>query len=169
MRLLTFIVVTCWFLGGCRLARAGGDKPEAGGIQPASSVGGGSSLPGGQQSKPTGSGGVILVVSFDDDGELQERLGLRLDYFPPPRPDGVTIASCRGDINASTVIGRVTCDAEQSLGADVTAAHAKQQCYTSSPAKVIEPNQVLKLAGCKGKATIKITQRSPELKVEILH
>ncbi|MEI6832622.1 MAG: hypothetical protein WCL28_01415 [bacterium] len=166
MRLLTFILASFWFLGGCRLARAGGDTPEAGGIQPASSVGGNS---GGQQSKPTGSGGVILIVSFDDDGNLEERLGLRLDFFPPPRPDGVTIASCRTDINASTVLGRVTCDSEKSLAVDVTASHARQQCYTSSPAKVIEPNQVLKLAGCKGKATLKIIQRSPELKVEILN
>lgn len=166
MRLLTFIVVSFWFLGGCRLARAGGDTPEAGGIQPASSVGGNS---GGQQSKPMGSGGVIFVVSFDADGELQERLGLRLDYFPPPRPDGVTIASCRSDINASTVIGRVICDSDTSLAVDVTAAHVRQQCYISSPAKVIEPNQGLKLLGCKGKATLKIIQRSPELKVEIFN
>lgn len=166
MRLLTFILVSSWFLGGCRLARAGGDNPEADGIQPASSVGGNS---GGQQSKPMGSGGAMLVVSFDDDGELQERIGLRLDYFPPPRPDGVTIASCRGDINSSTVIGTVICDSDKSLTVDVTAAHARQQCFTSSPTKVVEPNQILRLAGCKGKATLKITQRSPELKVEILN
>ena len=75
MRLLTFIMVSFWFFGGCRLARAGGDTSEAGDIQPAASVGGGSSLPGGQQSKPSGSGGVILVVSFDDDGELQRDAG----------------------------------------------------------------------------------------------
>lgn len=168
MRLLAVIVASCCLMSGCRLARAGGDNPEAGGIQPSTSSRGNSSPPGGQQSKPIG-GGVILSLNFDEDGRLRERLGLRLDYFPPPRPDGVSIASCRSDITESTVVGRITCDSDQSLAVDLTASQIKQQCYTASPSVVIEPTKVTQLPGCKGRATLKVIEHSPSLKIELLN
>jgi hypothetical protein len=168
MRLLTIIIASGCLVGGCRLARAGGETPEAGGIQPATTSRGSSSTPGGEQSKPIG-GGVILPLNFDDDGRIREHLCLRLDYFPPPRPDAVSIASCRSDITESTVVGRIVCDSDQSLAVDLTADQIKQQCYTASPPVVREPTRAMQLPGCKGSATLKITERSPNLKIEILN
>ena len=168
MRLLTIIVASCCLVGGCRLARAGGDTPEAGGIQPSTSSRGNSSIPGGEQSKPVG-GGVTMALYFDNDGRIQEHLCLRLDYFPPPRPDGVSIPSCRSDITESTVVGRIVCDSDQSLAVDLTADQIKQQCYTASPPVVREPTRAMQLPGCKGGATLKITERSPSLKIELLN
>lgn len=170
MRVLILIITSAWFFSACRLARTGGGTPESDDLRHTPSEGNSGASFGGQQAKPVDvDSGVILALSFNDEGMLQEKLGLRLDYFPPPRPDGASIVSCHSELAASTVIGRLTCDADQSLSVDLTAGHTKQQCYTASPGKITEARQALQLSGCKGKAKLKVILRASEPKIEILN
>lgn len=170
MRFLIFIVTLIFLSGSCRLARKGGGNQDSESVQPAVSTGPTGASSGGQQSKPVGSGGeAVIGLNLDADGRLLDRIGTRLDYFPAPRPDGVSIVICHDELLADTVMGRVTCDSDQGLVVDLTAGHTLQQCYTSSPKKTIEATRTLQLAGCRGRATFRGLQRIPDLKVEILN
>jgi hypothetical protein len=111
--------------------------------------------------------GAIISVNIDNDGRLMEKLNLRLDYFPPPRPDGVSIPTCYDEIRESAVIARLTCDAVPTIGMDLLASHAYQRCFTANPVKRIDPKAVPVLIGCQGKATLKVVPYSPDIKLEV--
>jgi hypothetical protein len=153
-------------LTSCRLARSGGETPDVTDKRPISNVGS-PAASATSQLKPV-SAPLTMSLSFDQNHKAIEGVWLLLDYFPPPRPDGVSIPSCYPALADDVILGRISCDASPSLVTDLTAAQASQQCLTSSPPKVFNAKLEVELTGCVGKATLKVHSRSPEIKVEIV-
>lgn len=165
MRFLVVILGSFFFAYACRISRPGNDAPDAKG-QYAGSGADASNAPVIQPQRQA-TQGAIFAVNIDNDGRLMEKLNLRLDYFPPPRPDGVSIPTCYNEIRASAVIARLSCDAVPGLSMDLLASHAYQRCYTANPVKRIDPKTVPVLAGCKGKATLTVVAYSPDIKLDV--
>jgi len=166
MRYLVLFAVTIFLAYSCRISRMGKDYPDPEAVY--TNVGTGNQNVPVIQPQRQADGGTNLLVTLDEGGKLKEVLGLRLDYFPPPRPDGVSLPTCYAEIDASTVLGRITCEANSSLGMDLLAGHVRQQCYTASPMRKLEPRSELVLQGCQGKAVIKTIRYSPDVKLEVI-
>ena len=112
--------------------------------------------------------GEVFKLSVDGSGKVLEKIGLRLDYFPAPRADGVSVPTCYEKISESLVVGRLSCVGNPNLAMDITASQVLQQCYTSSPMRKITPTGVMTLTGCTGVANLQVFRFSPDIKLEII-
>jgi hypothetical protein len=93
---------------------------------------------------------------------------MRLDYFPAPRPDGVSVPTCYDAIAAHLVIGRLYCASNGNIAMDVTVSQVHQRCYTSTPSRKIEASTPLMLPGCQGTATLQTLKFEPNVKLEVV-
>ena len=166
IKLLACVVLSNLFLG-CNISQKGEQVTDN---KSGATKGGDASASTGpviqpqKQSEP----GQILKVTVDDEGKLLDVLVLRLDYFPAPRVDGVSVPSCYDKIAAHLVVGRLSCGENGNITVDVVADQVIQQCNTASPPIVLParlPPPVL--AGCKGPASLLVTRYSPDIKLEI--
>lgn len=160
------VVLTVSFFPSCRMANLGKDYPESTAVTGTGDAS--SPKPPVLQPQRQSQLGGVLPLTIDDEGKVKEQLVLRLDYFPAPRPDGVSVPTCYQEISAGLVVGRVKCDSDANLSADVTASQVNQQCYTSTPARKIAARSAITLVGCKGTAQFQIFRFEPDLKIEIV-
>jgi hypothetical protein len=160
-----WLLVLCVLLAGCRLSNGGKEVPNKDSSNGAGN-GVSSSAPVVQPQKQSGVG-QTLNVTIDAAGKVNEVLVLRLDYFPQPQSGGVSVPSCYDKITGQLVVARLVCGSNGNLSMDVTASQVNQQCYTSSPAKVIAANSSIVLAGCVGAAVLQLVPYSPDIKLEI--
>ena len=165
MRIWFLLAVSIIFAYACRISRVGKDYPDSEGDVVR---GGGTTNVPIIQPQRQPEVGLTIHVTLDESGRVIEPLGIRLDYFPPPRPDGVSVPTCYKEITPDTIIGRLSCDAATNVAADLSAGQVTQQCYTASPVRKVEPKVPLVLSGCVGKATIRTIRYSPDLKLEIV-
>jgi hypothetical protein len=153
-------------LDGCRMSNLGKDYPES------TTVTGGADAstqkPPVIQPQRQAEVGNTLAVTVDDEGRLREELTLRLDYFPPPRPDGVSIPTCYQEIAGHLIVGRIFCEGNGNIAADVIASQVNQQCYTATPVRKLAAKSSVVLFGCKGAARIQTYRYEPDLKLEVL-
>lgn len=150
---------------GCRMAKLGKDYPESNTVA-GNSDASASKAPIIQPQRQTQTGSV-LSANFDDAGKLVEQLVIRLDYFPAPRPDGVSVPTCYDEIAGHLALGRITCQANGNLASDIIANQVTQQCYTSTPVRKVTPKFPIILTGCKGPAQIQTYRYEPDLKLEV--
>jgi hypothetical protein len=166
MRCSTYILAGALFLSAsCRIAKVGKDYPDNE-IQSGGGDATRSSAPAVQPQQQTTSG-QVFSVSLDSGGVVREVLTLRLDYFPAPRADGVSVPTCYNEIAGHLVIARIYCGGNGNLSADVTASQVSQQCFTVTPTRKIDPKSPLQLAGCSGAATLKTYKFEPDIKLEV--
>jgi hypothetical protein len=159
-------VVFCFLaLSSCRISKVGTDTSGGG-----ATVGGGnavsSSSPVIQPQRQT-EPGVQLTVNLDSSGKVKESLSLRLDYFPAPRPDGVSVPTCYDEIAGHLLVGRLVCGANGNIGMDVTAGQVNQKCYTANPKLRVAASSPIVLAGCVGPATLTTVKYEPDVKLEV--
>ena len=152
-------------LPGCRISRAGGEHPYNEGVYPESATISPAPLPSNQKS-PVQS--LDLSVQLDETGRVVDRLVLHLDYFPPPRPDGVSIPSCQSSLSDQKIIGKLSCNSSLTLVVDIIAAQVTQRCVAASPAVNIDAKQPILLPGCKGIGTIKSVLDNSRFKLAVL-
>lgn len=167
MQTLCFNFILVLVLASCRLARTGSDPRESGTTQPIIGSSGGVQAAG-STSVTGGNQGQVIYLRLDDDGNLLDRIALRLDYFPPPRPDGAAIPSCHPTLEGDVLIGRLSCAEKSDIAVDISANQVLQQCLISSPAKTVAATRALSLAGCKGVAALRVYERAPPLKIVTL-
>lgn len=150
---------------GCRISKLGKDYPES----TNDSAAGDAIVTKSPiiQPQQQADSGASLNVTFDDAGKLKESLTLRLDYFPTPRPDGVSVPTCYTEIAGHLVVGRLICSANGNLAMDVVASQVNQQCYTSTPVRKIAAKSAIVLIGCVGSAVMQTTRYDPDLKLEV--
>jgi hypothetical protein len=153
-------------MASCKMANVGKDYPETNQSPGASDQA--KPKPPVLQPERQAHMGPILSVTLDDTGKVAEKLVLRLDYFPAPRPDGVSIPSCYQQITADLVVGRLSCGASADIAIDVKAGQVTQQCYTSVPVRIIPAASALVLQGCEGSALLQSFQFKPDLKLELI-
>jgi hypothetical protein len=160
------VVAGVILLNGCRMAKVGKDYPES------NTIAGNSDATYSKapiiQPQRQAQDGTVLSVTFDDAGKLVEQLVIRLDYFPAPRPDGVSVPTCYQEIAGHLALGRVTCQANGNLAMDVIASQVTQQCFTSTPVRKIAAKSQVVLNGCKGGAQLQTYRYEPDLKLEVV-
>jgi hypothetical protein len=166
MRSSAYVITLALALSSsCRIAKVGKDYPD----QEIQSGGGDatrSPAPAVQPQQQTTSG-QVFTVNLDSAGVVRESLTLRLDYFPAPRADGVSVPTCYNEIAGHLVIARVYCGGNGNLSADVTASQVSQQCFTVTPTRKIDPKTPIQLSGCSGAATLKTYKFEPDIKLEV--
>lgn len=166
-RVILFGLVLMASLQGCRIARLGKDYPD--GQTPANAAEVSAEKTPLIQPQKQDDAGSVLNLTFDQSGKLTETLTLRLDYFPTPRPDGVSVPTCYKEISGHLVIGRLICSANGNLAMDVIASQVNQQCYLSDSRSKIEAKSAIILTGCVGPAILRATRFDPDLKIEVGH
>ena len=153
------------FLSTCRIARIGREDPEK-----THGSGGGEAVnnnaPVVQPQRQTAEG-QSWNLTLNASGKVLETLTLRLDYFPAPRPDGVSVPTCYDEIAQHLVVGRLYCGSNGNNSMDVIVAQVNQRCYTATEGRKIEAKSALNLSGCQGAATLKTIKFEPDLKLEV--
>lgn len=160
-----FLVAAALVVSGCRLANVGKDYPEE--QQKVGQSDAAGSKPPVVQPQKQAAAGSVLNISFDANGELVEKLTLRLDYFPAPRPDGVSVPTCYDELAGHLVVGRILCSSNGNLALDITAQQVQQKCYTSNPARSVEAKAKVVVAGCVGAASLTTVRYEPDIKLEV--
>jgi len=159
-------ILLCVFSAySCRISRVGKDYPDSQSPYDGADASSRSPI---IQPQRQAELGEVLKLSLDGSGKVLEKLGLRLDYFPAPRADGVSVPTCYEKISESLVVGRLNCLANANLAVDITAGQVLQQCYTSSPMRKIAPTGGMALTGCTGVANFQVFRFSPDIKLEII-
>ncbi len=152
-------------LSSCRISKVGTDTTGG-----ASSAGSGNAVSSNApviQPQKQVEPGVVLTVNLDSSGKVKESLSLRLDYFPAPRPDGVSIPTCYKEIAGHLLVGRLVCAANGNMAIDVTASQVDQKCYTADPKLRVAASSSVVLAGCIGPATLTTVRYEPNVKLEV--
>ena len=149
----------------CRISRVGKDYPDS--QSPYEGADASSHAPIIQPQRQAELG-AVFKLSLDGSGKVLEKIGLRLDYFPAPRADGVSVPTCYEKISESLVVGRLSCVGNANLAMDITVSQVFQQCYTSSPMRKIAPTGAMALTGCIGAANLQAFRFSPDIKLEII-
>jgi hypothetical protein len=160
------VLVEIALFSGCRMAKLGKDYPDSHTVTGGSDAST-SKAPIIQPQRQTQLGSV-LSVKLDDSGKLLDQLIIRLDYFPAPRPDGVSVPTCYDEIAGHLVLGRIICQANGNIAAEIIANQVVQQCYTSTPVRKIAAKSPILLSGCKAAAEIQTYRYEPELKLEVV-
>lgn len=153
-------------LTACRISKPGGDPTAQEGVNPAGSTVVSPPLSSVQRPPVTNSS---QTVHFDETGRIVEHIVLRLDYFPTPRPDGVSIPTCQRAFDDNKVIGKLTCAASATMQLDITADQVSQRCVTASPAINFGAKRPILLPGCKGTGSVKSVLDSHHLKLEVMN
>lgn len=164
-----FLVLLALSIGaGCRISKLGTDQPsensKQGDDQAATA-----SKPIVQPQQQAGSTYAQTVnVTVDDNGNIKEKLSLRLDYFAASKPGGVTVPSCYDAFAKHMVIGRLICAVNLQNGADVQAGQLDQICHTdTNNTPTVTAGPALTLPGCKGNATMNVYKFDPQIKVDL--
>lgn len=160
--LLTLVLIS---LSACRISKPGGEPTAQEGVNPAGSTVVSPPLSNVQRPPVVNSN---QTVHFDEAGRVVEQLVLRLDYFPTPRPDGVSIPTCQREFDDSKVIGRLTCDVSSTMQLDITASQVNQRCVTASPSINFEAKRPIVLPGCKGTGSVKSVLDNQYLKLDVI-
>jgi hypothetical protein len=167
VKILATIFVTLLFTlaSSCRIAKVGKESPEQGAQSSGAEATRSSSPVVQPQQQATAT--QSFDVNLTETGEVKETLTLRLDYFPAPRADGVSVPTCYNEISGHLVVGRLYCASNGNISADLTASQVTQQCFTVAPTRKIDPKTPAKLAGCVGAATLKTYKFEPDIKLEV--
>jgi hypothetical protein len=167
VRAIVWSIGVALSLSGCRISKLGRDIPSDHDVQ----SGGGEAV---NQSAPIlqpqrqSVDGPSLSLTLDASGKVLETLTMRLDYFPAPRPDGVSVPTCYDAMATHLVIGRLYCASNGNISMDVTVSQVHQRCYTATPGRKIEASTPLTLPGCQGAATLKTMKFEPNVKLEVV-
>ena len=159
------ILLCALVFNSCRISKVGTDTDGNG----QSAVGGGgvTSNPPIIQPQRQVEPGPLLNVNLEDSGKVKESLSLRLDYFPAPRADGISVPTCYEEIAAHLVVARLVCTANSNLAMDVTASQVDQKCYTANPKLRVAAKSSIILAGCQGAATLRTVRYEPDVRLEV--
>jgi hypothetical protein len=167
MRVLVGVMSVVMAVSACRISKIGRDASTDQDVR----AGGGEAL---NQSGPVvqpqrqSAEGPSIPLTLDASGKVQEILTMRLDYFPAPRPDGVSVPTCYDAIVSHLVIGRLYCASNGNISSDVTVSQVNQRCYTATPGRKIQATQALTLPGCQGAAILKALKFEPNVKLEVV-
>ena len=162
---LSGLILCLATVASCRISKVGTDTSGGG-----AAAGGGnavSSSPPVLQPQRQVEPGVQFTVNLDSAGKVKESLSLRLDYFPAPRPDGVSIPTCYEQIGGHLLVGRLVCVANGNFAMDVTASQVDQKCYTTNPKLRVAASSTVVLVGCVGTATLTTVRYEPDVKLEV--
>lgn len=160
------VIATIFCCGGCRISKTGKDQPTEGSKQ-GEDVSGAVSRPVAQPQQQQGAYSQTIAVTLDDDGKVKEKLSLRLDYFAPSKPGGVTVPSCYESMAAHLVVGRLVCAANVALASDIQVKQLDQVCHTGGNAAPLVATSIPILVGCKGGATFQVYKFEPQIKVDL--
>jgi hypothetical protein len=160
------VVLVLLLASSCRISKVG--KDSSGSNEGASSSDAADAKAPVVQPQKQSTPGVTINVTLDDSGKIIDKLALRLDYFPAPRPDGVSIPTCYNELASHLIVGRMACASNGNIAMDVSAGQVYQRCTISNPAKLIEPKSTLVLAGCRGAAVMQAAHYEPDVKMEVM-
>lgn len=167
-RIVSLSLLACIIVSGCRIAKVGKDYPsdETNGTGAADAKGKAPAIQ--PQRQPNVTGAVQAIpVTLDQTGTLVGRVQLRLDYFAPPKPGGVTVPSCYEGISGHLVIAKVECGSDVTLKTDVRADQMDQVCFTESTTPRVQAKKPIQVVHCSGPSTLQVFSFSPEMKVEV--
>lgn len=159
------VITTMLLCGGCRISNMGKDQPSEASKQ-GEDANAAVSRPVVQPQQQQGSYSQIIPVTLGDDGKVKEKLTLRLDYFAPSKPGGVTVPSCYESLSAHLVVGRLVCAVNPELTSDVQAKQLDQVCHTDKASPTLVAASAPILGGCKGGATLQVYKFEPQIKVD---